>query len=370
MTRLASLLLLSACAAKAPVPLMERAAKLDWASTPILPSPTAGAYQRLPGTPRDTVVKVLADGLSFDHALEAGAAALALDAVDGRGGLQRWELREAMWRGGWPYPVTEARGWDALNNDPPPPELLTWLEGIPAEQPMALVRARGRVGDAWIGVHAAPEVDLPILPRRAPLGTPLDLPALAGASYRLADGGGALFEGPLDRGERLLLTSAGEWLLQINVGEREVAKAPIYVSLEPPETPLLRLPDPPLIGTAEDANAWARRLLDHVRQTYRLRRWSSDPMLDAAARTMALQPERKPLDVLAALGFTRTQATVWDCTDATVEHCLDRWVWDPRRRQALLSTDLDTVGLYTTLGPRGVRLLLVLAATGTTAWAP
>jgi hypothetical protein len=57
--------------------------------------------------------------LAFDRALESASAGLALDAADGTGGLARWELREAAWRGGWPYPVTDARGWGTVSGTAP-----------------------------------------------------------------------------------------------------------------------------------------------------------------------------------------------------------------------------------------------------------
>jgi len=363
MTRRAPLLslLLLACAPKAQVDSVQALIdKIDWDLTPVLASPNSGTYGAAPGRSRDPVVSVLTHDMKFDRSLEAAAGGLALNAVEGVGGIQRWELREAAWRGGWPYPVLDARGWSAVANEPPPDDTFQWLSTTAEGDSMALVRARGGMGDGWVGLRGHPEVDLGLLPRGAALGTPLALPAIAGATWRVSDGGGVLYEGTLDRPETLLLASAGEWVVQILREGRELARFPIYVEIDPPEIPLLRSPrDAPLIGSTEDADRWTRDLLKHVRQSYRLPVWESNPLLEAAVKTMAQDPTRPVGEILGALGYARG-AVVWTCDDVTVENCLDRWVWDPRKRGALLSTELDAMGLRTVLDARGVHLTLVL----------
>jgi hypothetical protein len=360
---LPTLLLSIACTRQTRVEsLTERAEGLDWSYTPVLPSPDAGTYMASPGGSRDAIIRALTSDKAFDRALESGAAGLALSAVEGNSGLSRWELREAMWRGGWPYPVLDARGWSALTNQPPPDDLFGWLEAVPVTEPMALVRARGTQGDGWIGLRAHPDVDLGMLPRRTPLGAPLDLPPIAGATFRLADGGGALTEGPLDAGERLLLASAGEWLLQILRDGRELARFPIYVGIEAASEPLLRLDgEPPLIGTADDAESWAARLLLHVREAYRVPAWKRDALMDSAARALAEDGRRDLVTLLTPLGVDPSSAAVWTCDDTTVENCLDRWVWDPRLRRVLLDPLSDLLGIHGVVDARGVHLTAVIA---------
>jgi hypothetical protein len=361
---IATLSLAAGCP-KSPATLRERADSIPWEVTPSLPAPSSGTYGAAPGAPRDPIVRMMIGDLAFDRALESASAGLALDAADGTGGLARWELREASWRGGWPYPVSDARGWATVSSTAPPDDLFAWVESVPEGQPMALVRARGAMADAWVGMRAEPAFDLGALPREAPLGTAITLPPVPGAVFRLADGGGTLLEGPLDQGEHLLLTSAGEWLLQVVRENLELVKAPIYVGIPAPDQPLLRTSGtPPLIGTVEDADAWARRLFTHVRQAYRLRPWQRDPLLDAVAERLDAADARPLPEILTAVGLSGTNATVWTCDDVTVENCLDRLVWDPRKRAALLDTNIDLMGLHARLDARGVHLRVVLGGGG------
>lgn len=336
--------------------------RLDWAMTPSLPSPDSGTYARLTGKPRDPVIGALVRDLTFDRSLEAAAAGLALNAVEGFGGITRWELREALWRGGWPYPVHDARGWSAAGGEAPPEDTFRWLEATQEGDVIGLVRARGRMGDGWVGMRAHPEVDLGSVPRSATLGTQITLPAIPGAIWRVSDGGGQLYEGTLEVEEPLLLSSAGEWLVQILQDGRELARFPVYVEIAAPEAPLLRTPrDAPLIGTAADADRWARDLLKHVRATYRLPAWETHPLLEAVARKLVEDPSRPAADLLTGVGFRGADALVWTCDDVTVENCLDRLIWDPRRRAGLLSTELDSVGMSVRLDARGVHMLMLLA---------
>ena len=108
-----------------------------------------------------------------------------------------WRVREAAWRAGWPYPVADARAWSVGDGLTPPRDLLTWVEQIPADEPMSLVRARGRDSDEWVGVAGRPPVELGALPRIANLGSPLLIPAVPGGIWRAADPSGALSEGSL-----------------------------------------------------------------------------------------------------------------------------------------------------------------------------
>jgi hypothetical protein len=350
---------------KPPPSLVDLADRTDFAVTPRLPAPASGTYLSFPEEPRDELIEKFLRGKRHDGALASAGAALALAILEDDTMLTRWGLREALWRGGFPYPVYDARSWEARSGDAPPRDLFTWVEAVDETEPMTLVRARGLHGDAWIGIRARPEIDLGALPRRAPPGTSIRVPALPGATYRLTDGAGNLYEGDLTGGEQLLLASAGEWLLEITRDRRELARMPIYVGISPPDEPLLKLPgDPPVIGDAEDAAAASAELLAHVRSAYVLPQWQSDPSLDIAAQKVATAPPHDTSRILEALGYRREDVVVWACDDVTVENCLDRWIWDPRRRKTLFDRDLDTMGLHAELDARGVHLTLLLTDVG------
>ncbi len=350
-----------ACGPKAPGSLSEAAERIDWAGTPRLPSPDAGAYADGAEAPRDPALNALLRGKHHDGALAGAASALALAAAEGVGGLTRWELREAAWRAGWPYPVADARAWSVGDGLTPPRDLLTWVEQIPADEPMSLVRARGRDSDEWVGMAGWPPVQLGALPRVANLGAPLLLPPVPGGVWRAADASGALSEGSLEKGGSILLSSSGEWLVQVVQGDKEVARFPVYVGVNPATTPLLRLPNPmPQPSSGPDADALARALLDHVRNAYGRPTLSASPMFDAAVQQYMRNPAAGSAAALSAIGFRGAKGIVWACDDVTVENCFDNWVWDLRRREGLMSTTYDSYGLQTSLDGSGVHLTLLL----------
>lgn len=353
--------LATACGPKTPRSLADLAAEIDWAATPRLPSPDAGSYADGAEAPRDPSINALLKGKHHDGALAGAASALALAAADGVGGLTRWELREAAWRAGWPYPVADARAWSVGDGTLPPRDLLTWVEQIPADEPMAIVRARGRESDEWVGMRGHPSFQLGALPRLASLGTPLLLPPIPGGAWRATDGAGTLREGALDQGGSILLSSSGEWLVQVVRGDTELARFPVYVGVEPSTAPLLRLPQPmPQPSSAADADALARELLAHVRTSYGLTTWSASPMFDAAVQQYMRNPAAGSAAALSSIGFRGAPGIVWACDDVTVENCFDAWVWDLRRRGGLMSTTYDSYGLHTTLDASGVHLTLLL----------
>lgn len=362
-TSLALLVLVAACKPRPVASLAEIAGELDYAIPPRLPSPDAAVYATVDGRSMDPVVGPLVRGLRFDSGLAATAAGLALAAAEGEGGLSRWELREAAWQAGYPFPIYDARAWSVVQNGPPPRDLLAWIEATPPEEPMALVRARGHAGDVWIGARARPAMQLDPIPRLANLGTPLRIPALPGGLWRLTDGGGTLTSGPAEAPVEIVLSSAGEWLLQLVAADRrEVLKVPIYVGIDAPSDPLLR-PDPDappfVVGTPEDAVDHADELLVHVRETYGLEAFERSPLLDAALDRFADDPEKGAEDMAGSVGMGGA-ATLWRCDDTTVENCLDRWIWDPRRRADLLSETLDTLALHARLDTRGLHLTALL----------
>jgi hypothetical protein len=165
----------------------------------------------------------------------------------------------------------------------------------------------------------------------------------------------------LEKGGSILLSSSGEWLVQVVQGDKEVARFPVYVGVNPATTPLLRLPNPmPQPSSGPDADALARALLDHVRNAYGRPTLSASPMFDAAVQQYMRNPAAGSAAALSAIGFRGAKGIVWACDDVTVESCFDAWIWDLRRREGLMSTTYDSYGLQTTLDGSGVHLTLLL----------
>jgi hypothetical protein len=357
-------LLALGCAPKAPPSSAQLAEELGFGTTPRLHSATSAAYVVVGTVSRDPVIGPLTRGRTADAALSGAASGLALALAEESGGMARWELREALWRAGWAHPVYDARGWSALASMPPPPEVFAWLDGLAEDEPFGLARARGRNADAWVGVRARDPVDLGALPRVAAVGTPLVLPPVAGATWRAADGRGEVREGALDAGATLLLATAGEWIVEVRQDRKELARFPVYVGMEPPTTPLLRLPE--AVGEvtgSEDARARALALLEHVRRVYDAAPWKPSPVLDLAVSRYLQDPDAGSAKALADLGFPAARGVVWACDDTTVENCVDGWVWDVRRRAALVGAAYDSLGLVATVDRDGVHLTALLAGT-------
>ena len=344
----------------APPSLEELAARLDWASSPRLPSPTSATYRLLPQPPRDPMVAPLVAGLSYDGRLAAGAAGMALVIAEDVGTFTRWEVREALWRGGWPYPVDSARSWSAPPIGGPPPECLEWIRTIPKDEPMALVRARGRGGEIWVGMRTRQPVDLGSIPRMTEQGTKVPFPAVPGAELRVADGNGRMSRTPMDEPVTVSLTMPGEWLVQVVQDGSELARFPIYVGINPPEEPVLRLPEYRVTDQVEGAARQLDLLLQRARQHLGRPRWSRDDILDLGARRFVSSPERGVAEILAGLGFQDADAEVWACTEASIEDCVDRWYWDPRRRDAWHARRIFGYGAHGTMDARGVSFTVLL----------
>jgi hypothetical protein len=355
-----AVLALAACGPKDARSLADVAKKLDYGETPQLLAPDSGSYARAEEDPQDPVLKPLLRGKHVEAALQAAAGGLALAAADHVGGLARWELRESLWRAGWPYPADEARAWSFGSGHAPSADLIAWVEAIPEDQPLGLVRARGAEEDVWVGIRAVPAIDLGPVPRVTGLGSPLVLPPVPGATWRLSDQEGTLREGTLDAGLSVVLAGAGEWLFEIRRDGAELARFPVYVAISPPTTPLLRLPDTRPITGVEDVDALAVDVLGHVREAYGRTPWKRSTVFDAAVGRYVGDPSIGSAGALRTVGFSGASAIVWACDDATVESCVDAWVWDPRRRAVLLTDRMDSYGLHASLDARGVHLTLLL----------
>lgn len=353
--RLSVASLLLACAPKpaAPETLVERSAKVDWTAAPALPAPESGTWGRAPGVPTDVGVAMLVEGRRWDAALGGAAAAVALDTTEEPQALQRWTLRDALWRAGWLYPVHAASAWTTNARTPPPEGVFGWIERQDPGDTLGLVRARGDRVEAWVGLASRPRVDLGTVPRTAPSGTPLRLPAIAGGRIRVADGRGQVTEGAMDRGASVLLTVAGEWMFELEDAQGLVARFSVWVGRDAPDWSPFALP----AQSVDGADALERRaydLLGEVRRYYEKKAWVVDPLLgnvldapdvDAAMRGLGLDP---------------SVASRFSCRAATVEDCLDGWVWSLGARRLVLGEGAASVGVTVALDTEGVAVRGVL----------
>lgn len=297
----------------------------------------------------------MADGW-WDASLAGAASGLALAAVAGTGGLEGWEVREAAWEAGWPYTITEARGWSTAAGAAPPADLREWAAAEP-DRPAGVVRARGARGDAWVALRAGvPRADLGVVPRTFPAGATLTIPAAPGATFAVADPEGRLWEGGLDLPRPIALTTAGEWMVELADAGGLVARFPVYVDV--------RVPDHPLLTRAEagaEPLAHAMALLDDARAAFAMTPWRRDPLLDSVARAIAGGRDDVG-ELAAAVGFSATTAHSWTCSDGSVEGCIEPWLFEARRRPVLLgpTTHVGATGVRTREGH--VRLTIVVAS--------
>ncbi|MBT3219431.1 MAG: hypothetical protein HN348_10095 [Proteobacteria bacterium] len=330
---------------------------IDYESTPRLPSPSSGTYAQVPSTPTDHVVASVVGLRQWDASLSGAAAAIALSAVEGSGGLARWELREALWRAGYPYPIAEARGWSVPQKSPPPEALSVWLNASVEGDDIGLVRARASGGDAWVGIRAHPRVSVGTMPRYVDSGGTVVLPALPEVTYEVSDGKGKLLEGSLDTQQTFTLTIPGEWMFRLFDGQGTVAEFPLYCGIEPPTQALLEMPDMP-VDTTKAAEERVRELLKKVRVDYGLAPFEDDTMLTSAVRS-SIKEERDLGPLVEGLGFSLTK--IWRCEGSTVEDCLDQLIWQPVNREVLLSTDYERFGVGGVLASSQLQLVIVVA---------
>ncbi len=345
---------------QAPMTFAERAATLDYAVVPTLPAPSAQSYMSARGTPLDPVIAALTDGKNYNLNLAAAAASLALDLSENQGSVDRWSLREALWQGGYMYPALEARSWHGVQAGPPGPDVINWLESLPEDAPMALVRSRGEKSDVWVAIWGQPQIDLGIQPRVTSVGNRFRLPEVAGATYQLADPAGEVTEGALSKPTDLVLSTTGEWLAYVHKDGEELARFPIYVGIESPGTKLLDNADAIDVVDAASAGRRARALLTEIRKMYYLAPWSDDPLMDAAARAWTSEGPQRSVQIIQGVGYDPRKAVIWECRDTTVENCIDTWVWDPTRRADLLDPNGGLLGLHVELSVQGIRMTAAL----------
>lgn len=329
----------------------------DYAAPPHLPAPRAGTYARVPQEPVDPVIGALVDKRRWDASLSGAAAGLALGVLHDDHAITGWRVREASWRAGYPYPVRRVRAWSTPPGAEAPDELLSWLEALPAEADLGLVRGRNDSMDVWIAMMAEPRLSVGVQPRQVQLGARVELPAIPGCSYAVADPSGQLYEGALDISQRFDLEVPGEWLFRVDDGEGSAAAFPVYAGMIPPETTLLDDAEASAASSVEERIAG---VLASVRELYGTRPWERDPRLDAAASTLLSRAPPETAILAASLGFDPERFSKWECLGTSVEDCLDRVIWDPRSRPGLLG-DTRYLGLATEVDAGRVRIVALLA---------
>jgi hypothetical protein len=355
MIALLMLLMLSACP-KAPVlPIV-----IDWNETPHLPSPTAGSYALAPGPPPDRAVAGLLAGKRWDASLGGAAASLALQIAGGEGNLTVPELRDAAFRAGWPFPVTDAQVWIGRAQQPPPPGVDEWLRAVPSSASIGFVRARGaQEQEVWVGLTSEPRVDIGVIPRQLPTGGTLVLPAIPGTQVWVADPYGRLDAGQLDVPYTRTTDVEGEWLVEIRDARGVIATFPVYVGMVPPNLGLLVPGEVPT--NWQDADDLVVGLVEDLRAAYGTRMYGSDPLLHAALRASVDAATFDTRAVAQQVGVAPESLWRWECRSSTVEGCLDQILWDVRARPGLL-VDRGAYARHVELNTKGVRILLMVAA--------
>lgn len=329
------------------------------AATPRLPAPRAGTYTRLAQKPTDPVIAALVQGLTWDASLSGAAARLALDAARGNAGLYPWEIREAAWDAGYPYPVVHIRMWSTPRAAPPPDDLRAFLAELDPSVDLGLVRARGTASDVWLALLARPRASVGLQPRQVDLGDKVSLPALPNARYTVVDAAGRLYEGSTAVAQDFTMDLKGEWLFQVSDAEGVVAKFPIYVGMVPPDLGLLTASDTPL--TDRGLMERVAEVFAELRGAYGLPVWERDMLLDAAARSRLQGGASDEERLASAVGFAPDRMWRLECKASTVEECVDRLMWSPYHRSALI-TDSRYWGLAAKRNQPGVQIVALVAA--------
>ncbi len=349
----ALLLILAACGPKLPPE-----SALD--QPPRLPAPRAARYASVEAEPSDPVIALLARGHTWNETLSGAAAGLALAWAGGQGKLAAWEVREAAWQAGWPWPIDEVRGWMTAQRAAPPEELIAWLDARDPSVPLGLVRARGIQGDAWVALTGTPRDEVPALPRQVELGGQLTFPAQPGVELTVADPVGGLSRLALDEQRVVHADVAGEWLFELRRDDALLALFPVYVAMVPPEAPVLTDRGRPT--SEQDALEGFQEVLTEIREVYGLPDYRPDPLLAAAARAAAHGRVSDTMPELARrLGYDPARAWKITCRARTLADCADKLLWNPRARPALLARDADA-GLGASIVPDGVHVVVLVGA--------
>jgi hypothetical protein len=332
-----ALALASGCPKPPPAsPPVPREVPSRYEEPPRLAAPERDRYGLAPDAPRDPLVAEVVGDAPWDAALAGAAGQVALRSAQGDPLPAPWQLRETLYRAGWPHGAADLRRWPTPTASPPPSEAAPWLERARLRYPAtALARARGPVGDVWVAIAAEVGWDPGVMPKRYAAGDALDLPSAGLSGWSACDPDGRLRQGgPADTPPRLDVE--GEWLIHLESGPHAVT-FPVWVALPPSHDTLLTAapPGPP------DEQVLA--LLARVRDAFGLHAPARDPYLDAAAADALAHPERPIAEVTRA--WPQEGLEVLRCQEASVEACVDAWAWSVRGRAGILSPTRAVVGV-------------------------
>jgi len=340
--------LLMGCPKAAPEP------AATWADTPRLPSPSAGSYARAPAEPTDPPLVELMRDHRWDASLAGGAASVALRASRGLDSPP-WYVRHAGWKAGYPYPIDTLSLWRTGNGAPPPPGLLDWLDARTDAHDIGLVRARGDGQDVWVALTAQPRASIGVQPRQLPVGAAFTLPRQPGATFEVADGQGRVRNGRLDLAQTFTVDIAGEWVVKVEQEGKVVAWFPVYVDRQPPAEPIVATEvQGPLVDRVE-------KLLDHVRDAQGLGELQTDLLFQAAANRLLSDPAMSSDTLASRVGWDPKRLARWDVRAATLAAAMDRVIWEPAARPALLA-DSGHVGLAAEATEAGVHIVVLIGS--------
>jgi len=319
---------------------------------PRLPSPSAGSYARAPAEPTDPPLVALMHGKRWDASLAGAAAAVALRASQG-GDTAPWFVRHAGWRAGYPYPISTLSMWRTPTGSTPPPDLVTWLASRTDAHDIGLVRARGDQQDVWIALTATPLGSVGVQPRQLPLGAAFTLPKLPGATFEVADGAGTVRSGRLDLAQTFTVERPGEWIVKVRHAEQVVAWFPIYVDRQPPSEPVID------VATEGALDQRLDQLLDHVRDQHALPSLEPDLLFQSAAARLLTDPSMPSGTLATRVGWAPEKLARWDARGPTLAAALDRVIWEPGARPALLAAS-GHLGLAAEQDDAGVHIVVLI----------
>ncbi len=312
------------------------ALRVDPDVLPVLPSPRADQYTRVPGASRDPLVASVSDGLPWDEALSGVAGAVALAELEGET-VDACRLRWMAILAGYPYPLLARASVSVPEGEVPATLVAEARKQAGARVDVGLVRARGRDTDRWVLVVGEHTAELPAIPREVARG---EVVTLGAGDWSVSDPFGQLR--PV--AGSFVADAQGEWMLSARDGARTIATFPVYVDEE-----ARALPPFACTAASGDPLAQATGIVRAVRAGYGFTDLTRDPALDSVARArlralLAGGPVPDARAQLRAAGFIGVPVAAAACSGATVEACLSQIWWSPEGRGALVG-DLADVGI-------------------------
>jgi hypothetical protein len=324
---------------------------------PHLPAPEAGTYSRGSSQSSDAAVAFVVGQRPWDASLSGAAAGMALGLTGEQALFQKWEIREAAWRAGYPYPVGKSiRAWGPAGG-PPPDVLLEWLRALPLSQDLGLVRARAARGDLWVGLAAEVTLPLPVIPRRIMLGERLSFTPDADGVLTLSSPEGDVSTHTLERGFDRAMEQDGEWLVERKHKGQQVALFPVYVGIEVPNFPVLR---EATSVEYDDPLEAMQHVMTVVREIYERPAFERTVLLDAGARTLLNHPQRDVGEVVSALGLSSEGAVFHRCATTLTRGCMDKLLWDIKTRSVFVSPSRWVLGLAASLSEQEQSVVILL----------